>query len=67
MMSSRYWNKHYDIEMTFDALHKELYSLKQGSGKNIAEFGVHLSQQLQILQSSIQEGSVKVQTGWLGY
>ena len=37
--------------MTFDILSKELYSLKQGSGENVAEFGVHLSQQVQILQS----------------
>ena len=35
----------------FDALSKELYSLKQGSGENVAKFGVHLSQQVQILQS----------------
>ena len=32
-------------------LSKELYSLKQGSGENITEFGEHLSQQVQILQS----------------
>ena len=39
------------VVMTFDTLMKELYFLKQGSGKNVAEFGVCLSQQLQILQS----------------
>ena len=44
-------DKHYGIIMTFNALSKELYSLKQGSGENVAEFGVHLSQQVQILQS----------------
>ena len=44
-------DKHYGIVMTFDALSKELYSLKQGSGENIAKFGVCLSQQVQILQS----------------
>ena len=31
-------------------LSKELYSLKQGSGENVAKFKVHLSQQVQILQ-----------------
>ena len=35
--------------MMFDALSKELYSLKQGPGKNVTEFVVHLSQQVQIL------------------
>ena len=34
----------------FDTLSKELYSLKQRSGGNVAEFEVHLSQQVQILQ-----------------
>ena len=43
-------DEHYGIVMTFDILSK-LYSLKQGSEENIAEFGVHLSQQVQILQS----------------
>ena len=37
--------------MTLDALGKEVYSLKQGSGENVAVFRVHLSQQVQILQS----------------
>ena len=44
-------DEHYGMVMTFDALSKELYSLKQGSGENMAKFGVHLSQQVQILQS----------------
>ena len=35
----------------FDTLSKELYSLKEGSGENVAKFGVCLSQQAQILQS----------------
>ena len=43
-------DEHYNVVMTFDTLRKELYSLKQGSSKNIAEFGVHLLQQVQILQ-----------------
>ena len=43
-------DEHYGVVMTFDALSKELYSLKQGSGENVAEFRVHLSQQVQILQ-----------------
>ena len=42
-------HKHYGVVMTFDALSKELYSLKQGLGENVAEFGVHLSQQAHIL------------------
>ena len=37
--------------MTFYALSKELYSLKQGSRENVAKFGVCLLQQLQIHQS----------------
>ena len=49
MMSSRHWTCHYDMVMMFDALSKELYSLKQGSGNNVAKFGVCLSQQVQIL------------------
>ena len=44
-------DEHYDVVMTFDALSRELYSLKQGSGENVAEFGVYLSQQVLILQS----------------
>ena len=43
--------KHYSIVMAFNTLSKDLYSLKQGSGENVAEFGVHFSQQVQILQS----------------
>ena len=43
-------DEHYGIVMMFDTLSKELYSLKQRSGENVAEFGVHLSQQVHILQ-----------------
>ena len=43
-------DEHYGIMMTFDALSKEVYSLKQGMGKNVAEFRVHQSYQVQILQ-----------------
>ena len=35
----------------FDTLSMELYPLKQGLGEKVAEFGVHLTQQVQILQS----------------
>ena len=42
--------EHYGVVMTFDALSKELYSLKQGVGENVAEFRVCLSEQVQILQ-----------------
>ena len=44
-------DEHYGVVMTFDALSKELYSLKQGMGENVAEFRVILSQQVQILQT----------------
>ena len=30
-------DEHYGMAMTFDALSKELYSLKQGSGENMAK------------------------------
>ena len=43
-------DKHCGVVMTFNALSKELYSLKQGMGENVAEFRVCLSQQVQILQ-----------------
>ena len=43
--------EHYDIMMTFHALSKELYSLKQGMGENVSEFGVCLSHQVQVLQT----------------
>ena len=42
-------DEHYGVMMTFDALSKELYSLKQTPGENVAEFGMHLWQQVQIL------------------
>ena len=44
-------DKHYGMVMIFDTLSKEFYSLKQGFRENVAEFGVCLSQQVQILQS----------------
>ena len=43
-------DEHYGIIMTFDSLNNELFSLKQRSGKNMAEFGMHLSEQVQIHQ-----------------
>ena len=39
-------DEHYSVIMMFNALSKELYSLKQGLSQNIAEFRVHLSQQV---------------------
>ena len=42
-------DEHYGIVVTFNTLCKELYSLKQGMGENMAEFRVCLSQQIQIL------------------
>ena len=36
-------DEHYGIVMMFDAFSKEIYSLKQGSGGNVAEFQVCLS------------------------
>ena len=44
-------DEHYGVVMMFNTLSKEIYSLKQGSGEDVAEFGVYLSQQVQILQS----------------
>ena len=43
-------DEHFGVMMIFNALSKELYSLKQGMGENVAEFRVCLSQQVQILQ-----------------
>ena len=43
-------DKYYGVVMTFNALSKELYSLKQGLGKKVVELAVHLLQQVQILQ-----------------
>ena len=42
-------DEHYGMVMMFIALSKELYSFKQGSRENVAEFGVCLLQQVQIL------------------
>ena len=44
-------DEHYGVIMTFNALSKELYSLKQGLSQNISEFRVHLLWQVQILHS----------------
>ena len=44
-------DKHYGMVMTFYTLSKELYSLKQGSRENVTKFRVHLTQQVQMLQS----------------
>ena len=44
-------DEHYGVMMTFNALSKEHYFLKQGMGENMAQFGVCLSQQVQILQA----------------
>ena len=44
-------DKHYGVVMMFVFLSKELYYLKEGSGENVAELEVHLSQQVQILQA----------------
>ena len=56
-------DEHYGVVITFDTLSKELYSLKQGMGQNVAEFRVCLSQQVQILHpeylSRIQQGHVE--------
>ena len=44
-------DEYYGMVMMFDTLSKKLYSLKQGSGENMAKFRVCLSQQVWILQS----------------
>ena len=56
-------DEHYGVMMIFYTLSKELYSLRQGMGENMAEFRVHLSQQVHILQmeylSRIQQENVE--------
>ena len=56
-------DEHYGVVMTFDAWSKELYSLRMVMGENVAEFRVHLSHQVQILQMEypgrIQQEHVK--------
>ena len=47
-------DEHYSVVIVFNSLSKEFYSLKQGVGENVAEFRVHLSHQVQILQSKYQ-------------
>ena len=42
-------DEHYGVVIMFDTLSKEFYSLKQAPAENVAEFGVCLSQQIQIL------------------
>ena len=44
-------DEHYGVVMMFGTLSKELYFLKQGSGENVAKYGMYLSQQVKILQS----------------
>ena len=44
-------NEQYCVVMTFDTLSKELSSLRQETGENVDEFGVCLSQQLQIIKT----------------
>ena len=44
-------DEHYGVTTMFNTLSNDLYSLKQGSSENMAEFGVCLLQQIQILQS----------------
>ena len=60
-------DEYYGMMMTFDALSREFYSPKQGSIENVAEFRVHLSHQIQILQSEyperIQQEHVKEMKG----
>ena len=43
-------DEHYGVIMTFNDLSKELNSLRQGTGENVAKFRVCLSQQVQIFQ-----------------
>ena len=39
-------DEHYGVTMMFSTLSKELYSLKQGLEEKVAEFRVHLLQQI---------------------
>ena len=43
-------DRHYGVVMMFDGLSKELYSLRQGMGENVADGRVCLLQQVQIVQ-----------------
>ena len=56
-------DKHCVVVMMLNVLSKELYSLKQGLSENVAEFGVCLSQQVQILQSEYP-GRIASQNTW---
>ena len=53
-------DEHYGVVMMFDALSKELYSLKQGLSENVADFVVCLLQQVQILQS-VNPGRIQLE------
>ena len=56
-------DEHFGVLMTFNALSKELYSLRQGRGENVAEFRVCLSQEVQMLQT---EYPAKIQQEHVG-
>ena len=51
------FNEHYGIVMMFNALSKELYSLKEGSGENMTEFWVTCNSRSKYFSKSIWEGS----------
>ena len=46
------------VVITFNVLSKELYSLKQGMGENVAKCRLHLSKQVQILQMENPTGGL---------
>ena len=52
-------DEHYGIEMTFNALSKELYSLMQGSGENVANLGCTCQGRSRYSSQSTLEGSSK--------
>ena len=48
-------DKHYGVVMMFDALSKELYSLKHGLGEKVAKFQVCLSQQVRVCRKDLAQ------------
>ena len=56
----------YGVVMTFNTLSKVFYSLKRGMGENVAEFRVHLPQQVQILQRFLAESNRSMWRRWSG-
>ena len=57
-------DKHYSVMMTFDALHKEFYSLKQGMGENVAEFEVTYLNRFRYSRQNTQQNPTEYVEMW---